>query len=232
MFLEGLITYAFGWCIALACCFYLLDSVVRFGIFCTLLPFLIACWPFKVTAKYTKAGWDIFMNTFFNFVMMGVVLSLTSELISQAMTGGTGGKSELENVLNGNDVDKLKDMMSLDGTKFLVLIACCIFAFKLVGQVGDLANQVSQTSGPTAKNSIGGHLGGLTAQGAKKVAGAGIKAAGKITGASGAIAGVKDRLAGKNDDIRRKLSGTGGGGGNSGGSGGGDSGGADTGGGE
>ena len=232
MFLEGLITYAFGWCIALACCFYLLDSVVRFGIFCTLLPFLIACWPFKVTAKYTKAGWDIFMNTFFNFVMMGVVLTMTSELISQAMTGGTGGKEELERVLNDDAVAELKTMMSLDGTKFLVLIACCIFAFKLVGQIGDLANQVSQTSGPTAKNSIGGHLGGLAAQGAKKVAGAGIKAAGKITGASGAIAGVKDRLAAKNDAIRNKLAGTGGesgssGGGNSGGStgGGGDAGG-------
>ena len=172
------------------------------------------------------------MNTFFNFVMMGVVLTMTSELISQAMTGGTGGKEELERVLNDDAVAELKTMMSLDGTKFLVLIACCIFAFKLVGQIGDLANQVSQTSGPTAKNSIGGHLGGLAAQGAKKVAGAGIKAAGKITGASGAIAGVKDRLAGKNDDIRRKLSGTGGGGRNSGGSGGDDSGGADTGGGE
>lgn len=222
MFLEGLISYAFGWCIALACCFYLLDSVVRFGIFCTLLPFLIACWPFKVTAKYTKAGWDIFMNTFFNFVMMGLVLSLTQKLILEAMKGDSGEDVEIEDLLNGNDVDKLKEVMSLDGAKFLILIACCIFAFKLVGQVGELANQVSSTSGPTSKNSIGGHLGGLAAQGAKKVATAGAKAAGKITGASGAIAGVKDKLAAKNDGIRNKLNGTGAGGGSDGGGSGGD----------
>ena len=98
-------------------------------------------------------------------------------------------------------------MMSLDGTKFLVLIACCIFAFKLVGQVGELANKVSSTSGPTASNSIGGHLGGLAAQGAKKVAGAGIKTAGKITGASGAVQGMKDKVNGWNDSLRSKFGG-------------------------
>ena len=202
MFLEGLICYAFGWMIALACCFYLLDCVVRFGIFCTLLPFLIACWPFKVTAKYTNEGWKIFMNTFFNFVMMGLVISFTAELISQSLTGGGGGKGEIEAALNGNDVSTLKGMMSLDGTKFLVLIACCIFAFKLVGQINELAAKISSTDGGTG---IGNKLGGLAAQGAKKVAGAGVKAAGKITGASGAIAGVKDKIAAKNDAIRSKI---------------------------
>ncbi|HCU58504.1 MAG TPA: hypothetical protein DIC64_00815 [Alphaproteobacteria bacterium] len=211
MLIEGLICYAFGWMIALACCFYLLDCVVRFGIFCTLLPFLIACWPFKITIKYAKTGWDIFMNTFFNFVMMGLVISFTGKLIGQALMGESkgpegaeDGKKALENVLNGNNVDLLKDMMSLDGVKFLVLIACCIFAFKLVEQVNELAAKVSSTDGGTG---IGNKLGGLAANAAKKVAGAGIKAAGKVTGASGAIAGVKDRIAARNDAIRSKLGG-------------------------
>lgn len=232
MMIEGLVAYAFGWCITLACCFYLLDSVVRFGIFCILLPFLIACWPFKVTFKYTKAGWDIFMNTFFNFVMMGLVISLSSELAAQALTGGNGGKEEIEALLqsaNEDDLQTLKDYMSLDGTKFLVLIACCIFAFKLVQQIGELANQISQTSGPTAKNSIGGHLGGLAAQTATRVAlggkgeggkrtGGVLGAAGKITGISGAAAGIKQRMDNRVDNVRQKFAG---GGGNSGTSGGG-----------
>ena len=221
MFIEGIVAYVFGWCISIACCFYLLDTVVRFGIFCILLPFLIACWPFKITFRYTKAGWDIFMNTFFNFVMMGLVISLSSELIAQAMTGGEGGTEELEALLQGassNDVLALKEAMSLDGTKFLVLLACCIFAFKLVQQIGDLANQISDTSGPTAKNSIGGHLGGLAAQvatrtvmggkgeGGKRTGGI-VGTVGKVTGISGAVAGVKDRINARGDAIRNRIAG-------------------------
>lgn len=228
MFIEGLVVYAFGWCITLACCFYLLDTVVRFGIFCTLLPFLIACWPFKVTLTYAKTGWDIFMNTFFNFVMMGLVISLSSELAKQALVGDDSGDN-VEHLINEGTLEELKQAMSLDGIKFLVLIACCIFAFKLVQQIGELANAVSSTSGPTSKNSIGGHLGGLAAQAATRVAfgskgkdgkrsGGVLGAAGKITGISGAVAGLKDRANAKADNIRQRVAGGGSGSGSSGGS--------------
>lgn len=237
MLIEGLVVYAFGWCITLACCFYLLDSVVRFGIFCILLPFLIACWPFKVTFKYTKNGWDIFMNTFFNFVMMGLVISLSSELAKQALVGDKSDQS-IEQLLkdaNSNNIDALKQAMSLDGVKFLVLIACCIFAFKLVQQIGELANLISSTSGPTSKNSIGGHLGGLAAQAATRVAlggkgkdgkrtGGVLGAAGKITGVSAAAAGIKDRANARFDTIRQNFAGGGGNGNAGGGSGSGNSG--------
>ena len=191
MLIEGVLVFAFGWAIALSCCFYLLDSVVRFGIFCALLPFLIACWPFKVTASYTKTGWDIFMNAFFNFVMMGMVISLNSELISQALTGGKGGMEALENAINGSNVDTLKDLMDISGTDFLVLVACCMFAFKLVGQINELANQVSGTSGGTG---IGNKIGGAAAQAAKKVAGAGAKMAGKAAGAVYEGTGAKAKV--------------------------------------
>ena len=185
MLIEGVLVFAFGWCIALACCFYLLDSVVRFGIFCALLPFLIACWPFKVTVSYTKTGWDIFMNAFFNFVMMGMIISLNSELISQALTGGQGGMDALEAAINGSNVDTLKDLMDISGVDFLVLVACCMFAFKLVGQINELANQVSSTSGGTG---IGNKIGGVAAQAAKKVAGTAVKGGKAVVGgAAGAV---------------------------------------------
>ena len=204
MFIEGLICLAFGWAIAIACCFYLLDSVIRFGIFCTLLPFLIACWPFKVTFKYTKTGWDMFMNVFFNFAMMGLVITLSSELISQALTGGEGGREVLEAAMNGNNIETLKNMMDLDGAKFLVLIACCIFAFKIVGQINELASSISSTDGGSA---MGSKIGGLAAQTAKKVAGTGLKVAGAATGVTGAVKGLKDRFNKKNDAIRSRVGG-------------------------
>ena len=165
------------------------------------------------------------MNVFFNFVMMGLIISLTSELSSAALTGGNKSKAELENILeymNKNDIEDLKDLMDLSGTKFLVLLACCIFAFKLVAQVGELANAISGTSGPTSKDSIGGHIGGLAAQAAQKAGTASLKAAGKVSGVTGAIQGMKDRIANRSDNIRKNVAGvnkSGGNGNNNGGDG-------------
>ena len=210
MFFQGLAIYVFGWAIALACCFYLLDSAVRFGIFCVLLPFLIASWPFKITFKYTKTGWDIFMNTFFNFVMIGLVISLSTELLTQAIGGGKGGLDELEAAMNGNDVDKLKNMVSITGMDFLILIACGLFAFKLVGQINALATEMAGGGGSSAN--IGGKLGGLAAQGVKKAAGTAVKAGGAIggavyegTGAKGKVDGMKDKAMDKMADWGAKV---------------------------
>ncbi len=180
MLIEGALVFAFGWLIILAASFYLLDSVVRFGIFCALLPFLIASWPFKVTKQYANAGWKIFMNAFFNFVMMGIIIGLNSELIAQGLTGSKGGMDELEAAINGSNVDELKELMDISGTDFLVLVACCLFAFKLVAQINDLASDISGGGGGTA---IGSKIGGLAAQAVKKTAKVAAGAAGSVGGA-------------------------------------------------
>ncbi len=213
MFIQGLVVYGFGWMISLAACFYLLDSVVRFGIFCTLLPFLIAAWPFKVTAKYTKAGWDIFMNTAFNFIMMGLVISLTTELVMQALSGGGMTADDLMDLIDSDRVDELKSVFDFGNGKFLVLIASCIFAFKLIEQINQLANDISGTSGGT---NIGGKIGGLAAQVAKRATTSAAKGIADVTGATGAMKGVKDRIAARNDAARAKFAGSGSGGSGSG----------------
>lgn len=164
MMLEGGLIYIFGWMIAIGCCFYLLDSVVRFGIFCALVPFIIASWPFKLTAKYTKNGLDIFLNAFFNFVMMGLVISVGQELVNSALSGGTGTSDELYETINKSDIDTLKEMIDISGTGFLILVACCIFALKLVGQVNSLANSISGSKGGTQ---IGGKIASTLGQAAK-----------------------------------------------------------------
>lgn len=60
MFFQGLIIWGFSLLIALAFAFYLIDATVRVGILGALMPFLIACWPFKMTSGYTKQGWTMF----------------------------------------------------------------------------------------------------------------------------------------------------------------------------
>lgn len=198
MFIQGAVIYVFGWAITLACCFYLLDSVVRFGIFCALLPFFIASWPFKITFKYTKTGTDIFMNAFFNFAMIGLVISLATELLVQAVSGEDGGFDELINAINNpDDVEPLRKMMDITGMKFLVLIACGLFAFKLVEQINQLATQLAGGGG---SQGIGNKIGGVAAQAAKKVAGvaaSGGKAVGgaayELSGAKAKVEGIKSR---------------------------------------
>ena len=90
MVFQGLFIWAFAIMLSLAFAFYLVDSIVTLGLVGALMPFLIACWPFKITNKYSKTGLDMFLNVFFTFVFMGIVVSINTQLIGQAMNGGTG----------------------------------------------------------------------------------------------------------------------------------------------
>ena len=71
------------------------------------------------------------MNTFFVYVFMGLVVSINVQLLGQSLTGGNGGFDEIMRAINGNEVTKLKDLLDIGFSGFLVFIACCLFAFKL-----------------------------------------------------------------------------------------------------
>lgn len=157
MMFQGLAIWVMGWIIALAFAFYLIDATIQLGIIGALMPFLIACWPFKVTRKYTNTGWGMFMNTFFVYVFMGLVVSVNVELLGQGLTGSKGGFDAIEAALNGNEVQQLKALLDIGFSGFLVLVACCLFAFKLTGQASSLAGTMAGGGGP----SIGAGIGGL-----------------------------------------------------------------------
>lgn len=188
MFTQGLLLYAFGWMILLSASFYLLDSTVRFGIFCALVPFLIAAWPLKVTRSYTMSGWKIFINSFFNFAMMGLVLAVCLELVCEALGGSS---EEVIAAINGNRVETLQKMMDMSGTSFLKTLVCCMFAFKMVKEVGALASEISGTSGGS---SIGASIGGTAANVAKRTAGTAAKIGGKVTGVTDKVHKAQEKL--------------------------------------
>ena len=208
--IQGIVVVGFGWAITLSCCFYILDSVVRFGIFCALLPFLIASWPFKVTSQYTKKGWDIFMNAFFNFVMIGLVITLSGELIAQSIGSGVqGGKSAIINAINNNNIGEIRSSLSITGIGFLVMIACCMFSFQLVGQINELATQIAGGGGG---GNIGSQIGKTAAQAVGKAAKTAGKAGGALagavyegTGAKGKVDGLKQKGMDKLADIGAKV---------------------------
>ena len=157
MFLSGLIMLAFGVMIWLSLSFYLIDCTVQLGMVCALVPLFIACWPFKLTQSYTVKGVKMLMNTFFNYTMMGAILLLGTEIITFAVSGeGKFSMQELITAINNSDMDKLKVLSSLDGIRVLMLLACSIFAMKLIAKVDSLATLFSKGAGADTASKMGG----------------------------------------------------------------------------
>ncbi len=182
MWLTGLVLYVFGVAIWMVIGFYLIDCSVQLGIVCAITPIFIACWPFKITETYAKKGVQVLMNVFFNFALAGVMLVVGMVIVGYAVTGNqsaeggsSGGLEEMRNALNLNDVSTLEKIASLDGLQILILVACCIFAFKLIAAINNVSDQFAQGSG----SSIGNKMGGLAASTAKSITVGGLTAVGK-----------------------------------------------------
>lgn len=153
--LEGLIITIFGYIISLSVGFYILDLTLELGFICCLLPFLIACWPFKITSRYTKVGWNIFMHIFFNFVMLGVVITAINAISSRAIAPNHDIK-QLVTALNTNDFSVIKKMMEIGGMQMIVLIVSCYICLKLLKDVNNLSNKFAGGAGFNISPGIGG----------------------------------------------------------------------------
>lgn len=192
MWLTGIILYIFGVAIWMVIGFYLIDCSVQLGIVCAITPIFIACWPFKITETYAKKGVQTLMNVFFNFALAGVMLVIGMIIVGYAAAGNqsaasaeSGGLDAMKNALNLNDINTLEKIASLDGLQILILVACCIFAFKLIAAINNVSDQFAQGSG----SSIGAKIGGLAASTAKSVGAGALKIASKgAATAAGAIA--------------------------------------------
>ena len=156
MWLSGILFYLFGLMIWLVISFYLIDCTVQLGMVCGIIPVLIACWPFKLTTKYTLKGVQIIMNTFFNYVMLGIVLLLGVEIVDFATGKKSGSMDAFMEAMNNNNLTQLSEMASLDGVEILILVVCCIFAFKLIGNTNALADKFSKGSGMNIASKLGG----------------------------------------------------------------------------
>ena len=160
MSFSGLVIYIFGLMIWLAITFYLIDCTVQLGMVCALIPLFIACWPFKMTTRYTTTGVKMILNTFFNFVLMGVVVLVGLEIVSFALSGGDpeSDMTKYISILNLGDpkLDDLKKMGELDGEGVLILIICAIMAMKMIAIANGAANKFSAGSG----SGIGAKMGG------------------------------------------------------------------------
>lgn len=93
MVFQGLIIWGFAVLLSLAFAFYLIDATVTLGLVGALMPLLIGSWPFKWTTGYTQKGIQTFLNTFFVYVFMGVVVSINVQLIGTALNGDSSSSA-------------------------------------------------------------------------------------------------------------------------------------------
>ena len=167
MVIQGVLLAGFGFMLSIAFAFYLVDAVVQMGIAGALMPFLIASWPFKLTAKYANTGWSMILNSAFVFVFAGLVLSVNLNLVSAAldMTASgeqtdtietkqcdnpadcadteinMGGLYKIAQAINNQDETELVRLTDISAVGFLILLFCCIFGFKFLGRAGELAGK-------------------------------------------------------------------------------------------
>lgn len=203
MMFTGLIMWLFAWLICLAFAFYLIDSVIRLGIIGAIIPFLIAAWPFKITQGYTGTGWKMFLNAFFTFVFLGLVISVNVELSAQSATGGatvvttengqevsSSGVDAILALVNSNDIEALNEVMGIGLSGLIFMILCCVFGFKLCAEAAALAGKFSGAKSPD----IGSKIGSMAAGAAKGVGLGTAKAVGKGAMIMGEATGINDGI--------------------------------------
>lgn len=193
LMVNGVVLYVFGIMIMLAIGFYMLDCIISLGIVCALMAFFVACWPFKMTSGYTKVGWNMFLNVFFNFIMMGVIVNAIVQLTSFAVSGDSKERFVAE--MLAGDVEAVEDSISLGGLHFVMMIICCMLCLKMPKESGRLANKFAAG----AQVQMGAELGGTVANVAKQAAignpGAVNPETGKKQGIGGAL-GMAGKAAG------------------------------------
>lgn len=160
MVASGLVVYLAALLLSFAFAFYLIDSVVMLGVIGAMLSFFIACWPFKLTTGYTSKGFNMFMNVFFIFIFMGIVVSINTQLIKAALE--SGGLGNLQKALSGNIIDEAKKSLDINAVGFLIILCCCFFGFKFSAKSAQLAGNMAGGGGMD----IGAKLGGLMVSGA------------------------------------------------------------------
>lgn len=157
----GAALWIYGWMIIIGVSFYMLDVLFRLGVGCIVLPFAVACGLSKLTIDYTRKTWNLFMNVCFSFIMLGILITFTYEMISRCI-----GLDIPENkVLNEADIKHIND--NLDLGVFFITAICSMVAYQLFMQLESIVEKVS---GTTAVGKVGQQTGAKFGKSTMRVA--------------------------------------------------------------
>ncbi len=180
MLLYGFILFIFGWLLTLGVGFYIVDILIDLMFAAVLLPFAVACAISPITMKYTKNVWGVFINVFFNFVMLGIILGIVMRVIDLCLARGieeqvvdgkavadvievTGGAlfsflSNYQDRIDANEVKELSAELWSNGS-LLLTVVCLSVMTVLIPEIKKLAQKISDgTSISSAGSTVSGAL--------------------------------------------------------------------------
>ena len=162
MLLYGFIYFIFGWIMLAGAGLYMIDVAITLGIAAILLPIGIASAISDWTISYTKNLWNQFLNVFFSFIILGIIVSLSLELVyhcaGMAATPDTTGNSlDLQAALDANDAKSLSEYLWSSGS-LLLTILCFALIVQLMDQMKGLANKLSGGAGFEGASQVGGDV--------------------------------------------------------------------------
>ena len=165
MLCYGLLYFVFGWFLLASVSFYIADILLALAFGAILLPFGIAFAISGQTSQYSKKIWQIFLNVFFNFVMLGLLLGLSVELVELGMgkmnednapdMGMNGFIGNITSMLDNNQVKEVSEILWSSGSLLLTIVCFCLLT-NLIMNIKDLANSISDTDGVTSAGSEAG----------------------------------------------------------------------------
>ncbi len=160
MLAYGFILFIFGWLLTLGIGFYIIDMIIDLMCAAVMLPIGVACAISAKTAKYTQAIWGMFVNIFFYFVMLGIVLGITMRVIDLCLGRGveeiadtpsaiaaTGGAlanflTNYQQQFDANEIKALSEALWSNGNLLLTIICLSVITM-LVSQTKQLAAKIS-----------------------------------------------------------------------------------------
>lgn len=193
LFMGGAL-YVYGWLLIIGVSFYMLDVLFRLGVGCIVLPFAIACGLSKLTSSYTEKTWNLFMNVCFNFIILGIVIEFTAQMIERCV----GLEIPDDKVLNEADIKQISENVGFKA--FIITSLCCMISYQLFMQIGELVEKIS---GASSVGSVGAQTGAKLSRTALAPAKKTIKETGNLFGAAGQEAG--SRISNKYTDVKNAL---------------------------
>lgn len=165
MLCYGLLYFIFGWFLLATVSFYIVDILLALTFGAVLLPFGIAFAISGQTSQYSNKIWQIFLNVFFNFVMLGLILGLSVELVELGMgkmnednapdMSMNGFSAQITGMLDNNQVKEVSEILWSSGSLLLTIVCFCLLT-NLVMNIKDLASSVSDAAGVTNAGSSAG----------------------------------------------------------------------------
>ena len=171
--------------------FLLIDSIFQLTVAAALLPAAIGAYAFKLTQKYSKKVWDIFMNAIFNFVFMSLVIYILVGSIENTLSQSPVGKLD-----DSSYQEAILTTLVWGGVTLIKILFILLLTWVILEEVNSYASQFAPSVVP---GGAGRSIGGMAAKGTKDL---GLKA---VQGAKTVGKAVGENIKEKAGDMRRNA---------------------------